>query len=95
MRKFIDIEDEGTWAASAENEKSEWLNGSRQESMTESHASFDESPALGQLLQMHHDLLQMVGALLEQNQQILEALTEVAEDDEEPRTYLDGSPVRN
>jgi hypothetical protein len=91
--KFIDIEDEGTWAVSAENEKSEWLNGSRQESMTDSLASYDAS--LARLAQMHHDLLQMVGALIDQNKQILEALTDVVDEDDEPRTYLDGSPVRN
>jgi hypothetical protein len=91
--KFIDIEDEGTWAASAESEKSEWLNGSRQESMTDSLASYDAS--LARLAQMHLDLLQMVGALIDQNQQILETLTDVVDEDDEPRTYLDGSPVRN
>lgn len=43
---------------------------------------------------MHEELLAMVGALLEQNQQILGALSEVTNDFErEPRTYLDGTPV--
>ena len=43
---------------------------------------------------MHSELLTMVGALLEQNQQILAVVSEITDDfDREPRTYLDGTPV--
>lgn len=62
--------------------------------MTDSPGSSEQSPVLDQLLQMHSELLAMVGALLEQNQQILAAVSDVTDDFEgKPRTYMDGSPI--
>lgn len=66
---------------------------------------YEPLPDLGKevalLLQMHKELLSMVGALIEQNKRILRqneevlaGLTDVIGDsDIEPRTYLDGTPV--
>jgi hypothetical protein len=49
---------------------------------------------LEQLVVMHHELLSALGALIEQNQQILSALGQVTQDwSDEPTGYLDGSKV--
>jgi hypothetical protein len=48
---------------------------------------------VSQLLTMHQELLSMVGALLEQNQQIL-SVSQVAEDFDGPAThYMDGTRI--
>jgi hypothetical protein len=51
---------------------------------------------MAQLLSMHQELLVLVRSLVEQNNRMLEALNESTDDDEEdePRYYLDGSPIR-
>ena len=87
----------------AQNESDEWRNGLSGDSTLASPASSAASPAqaLQQLIRMHEELLAMLGAVieqnqqvLEQNQQILEALNDATDDDDrEPRTYLDGTPV--
>lgn len=61
--------------------------------------SSEASPAqeMAQLLQMHRKLLAMLWTLIEQNRELIDALGEVVDDVEgvEPRTYLDGTPVKN
>jgi hypothetical protein len=71
--RYIDIEDEGTWPASAESEKSDGLSGSRSETTSEPLPCYVESLAqdLSQLVQMHKELMGMVEALIKQNQKIL------------------------
>ncbi len=46
-----------------------------------------------QLLAMHSDLISLVGALIEQNEQMLQALSDGIGDDYEPTSYLDGTKV--
>lgn len=80
----------------AENGRNVLPDGSSDETGRDSPSSSEVSPAqaLTLLLQMHKELLAMVGALIEQNQQILDAVNDVADDPERaPRTYLDGTPV--
>lgn len=71
-------------------------NGSSSASNPSSLESFAASLAqvVSQLLQMHNELLATVGTLVQQNERMLEALGMAIDDDEdEPRTYLDGTPV--
>jgi hypothetical protein len=53
------------------------------------------APAMQQLIQMHHELMSMVGALIEQNQQTLDAVGQITDDFDGPAThYMDGTPIR-
>lgn len=80
----------------AESARNGWPNGSSEETTPISPTSSATSPALEMalLLQMHRQLLEMVGALIEQNQEILDAINDVADDPERtPKTYLDGTRI--
>jgi hypothetical protein len=86
---------EDAWPVDARNEKPQWSNGlsneSRQDSPTWCASCL---PQVSQLIQMHQELLSMVGALLEQNQQILGSVSQVTEDFDGPPThYMDGTPI--
>ena len=82
----------------AENGKSAWPSGSSPDAKPDLHPSCAASlaPEMAQLLSMHQELLVLVRSLVEQNNRMLEALNESTDDDEEdePRYYLDGSPIR-
>jgi hypothetical protein len=80
----------------ARNEKPQWSNGLSNESSEDSLTSCASCQRrVSQLLTMHQELLSMVGALLEQNQQILESVSQVTEDFDAPPThYMDGTPIR-
>jgi hypothetical protein len=87
---------EDAWPVDARNEKPQWSNGlsngSKQDSPTWCASCL---PQVSQLLTMHQELLSMVGALLEQNQQILGSVSQVTEDFDGPPThYMDGTPIR-
>ena len=46
-----------------------------------------------ELLTLHKELLALVGTLVQQNERTLEALDLFVDDEAEPGTYLDGTPV--
>jgi hypothetical protein len=87
---------EDVWPVDARNEKQQWSNGSSSESKPDSPTSCESCRLqVSQLLTMHRELLSMVGALLEQNQQALESVSQVTEDFDGPPThYMDGTPIR-
>jgi hypothetical protein len=79
----------------AKSEKQNSSNGLNLESKQDS-PTWCESCQLqvSQLLTMHRELLSMVGALLEQNQQIMGTVHQVTDDfDAPPTLYMDGSPI--
>ena len=82
----------------AESAKSAWPSGSKSTSAPDLRSLSGASPAqeMALLLQMHQELLTMVGSLIEQNRDLMAALTDgiVDPEDQAPRSYLDGSPVR-
>jgi hypothetical protein len=87
---------EDTWPVDAKSEKPQWSNGLNNESKQDSPTWCGSClPQVSQLLTMHRELLSMVGALLEQNQQILGSVSQVTEDFDGPPThYMDGTPIR-
>jgi hypothetical protein len=84
------------WPVDAKSEKPQWSNGSSNESREGSPTSCASClPQVSQLLTMHQELLSMLAALLEQNQQILGSVSQVTEDFDGPPThYMDGTPIR-
>lgn len=89
--------EESQWPADAKSERNGSPSGSspgdRPDSPELSVASLAREMAT--LIQMHHELMAMVGALIEQNQQTLDAVSQITDDFEGPAThYMDGTPVR-
>jgi hypothetical protein len=84
------------WPVDARNEKPQWSNGSKIESRSDSPPWCASCQLqVSQLIQMHTELLSMVGALLEQNQQTIGSLSQITEDFDGPPThYMDGTPIR-
>jgi hypothetical protein len=87
---------EDRWPVDAKSGNESYSNGSSSESKPESPISCESCRLqVSQLLTMHRELLSMVGALLEQNQQILGSVSQVTEDFDGPPThYMDGTPIR-
>jgi len=80
----------------ARRERNDWLNGSPSGSTQGWPSSSEVSQAqeMTLLLQMHKELLSMIGALIEQNQQTLDAVSQITDDFDGPPThYMDGSRI--